>query len=157
MDWNIIHRAEFLTSLKIRNPHDRDDAIQDAYIKLVGKETSLPLFYRATQNSAKDLIKAERRRKTRESIQSVRSFQNRGTVDPTARAERREMRAAIKRMFRAAGLSPDYRCALRAWMRNELAGWAARKGVNKNTARTWVNRGIVMLKPFSAEVGLGPH
>jgi len=69
-DWSVTRSPVFLKSLRIRSEADRDDAIQDAALKLHSKQKSVQLsvqLLRATiLNAHKDRVKADRRRASRQ-------------------------------------------------------------------------------------------
>ena len=166
-----------MRNLRIRNPADRDDAIQGACAKCLsrGKTVSPALLKKTIENCHKDQVKADRRRKRREKSRATagrstdladfdeqsplgrtRLQQDERSVDnPSARLERRETRQAIKRAVRAAGLKTDHRCALWAWSRGRVAEFARKRGVAEATVRVWVHRAIQDVRPYMLRECLG--
>jgi DNA-directed RNA polymerase specialized sigma24 family protein len=178
-DWSMTHDRDFHRTLHIRNAADRDDALQDACVKLLRshKPITPQLLRKTTVNCHKDRVKAESRRRRRElksagfhgplengtDAESIARQQPMGSeskrlsysADPTAKMEQRETRAGIKRAIRSAKLSRDHRCALWAWMRNRLADFAKRRGIPQVTARGWAKRAKDALPPHLEREGLG--
>jgi DNA-directed RNA polymerase specialized sigma24 family protein len=181
-DWSVICDSAFQKQLHISRTADRDDAIQDACLKLLEKDICITreLLGTAILNCYRDRVKGEIRRKARERPRAIsdvpedcdrsdtdrwsRSLQmppvdNSDATDcsPSTRLERRERRAKIKRAIQAARLSQDHRCALWAWSRGHLAEFVRRRGIAPATARTWVKRAIDALRPHLEHEGLGSY
>jgi DNA-directed RNA polymerase specialized sigma24 family protein len=172
---NMTHDRDFHRTLHIRNAADRDDALQDAYVKLLRshKPITPQLLRKTTVNCHKDRVKADRRRRRRElksarfhgplengtDAESIVRQQPLGSeskrlsysADPTAKMEQRETRPGIKRAVRAAQLSQDHRCALWAWMRDRVGDFAGRRKVPQVTVRVWAKRARDLKRE-----GLGP-
>lgn len=180
-DWSIIKDLTFCQSFRIRNKADRDDAIQDAFVKLRAHPSVTPPLLRATiVNCHKDRVKADQRRTARERSRhmGVREASDDwldtddnsssvgprrrpraddvGLDHPSARLQRQETRRAIKRAVRAARLSRKHRCALLAWMRDGVAEFASRRGVKAVTVRVWAKRAIDALRPHLEREGIYP-
>lgn len=183
-DWHLTNDHSFLSRLRIPNEADREDAIQDAALKLFSKAGAVTpeLLYASTLNCHKDRVKAESRRKKREQAHSL--FDNfpryqraardhdhystppsddqrqlesiASSLDPSARLVKLETRAAIKRAIREAGLSRNHRCALWAWIGGRLQQFAARRRIAPTTARVWVYRAQESLRPHLISQGIGP-
>lgn len=173
-DWSIVRNPTFLRKLPIRNVADRDDAIQDACVKLLGKPITPELLWTATLNCYKDRVKAEDRRRAREQRRTITGLRpvtdhnhtrdskqlprhtEASIDDPSARLHRREIRAAIKRAVRTARLSRDHRCALWAWVRGRVAEFARRRRIREVTVRVWATRARAALRPHLEREGLAP-
>lgn len=177
-DWSIIRDRNFHHTLRIRDNPDREDAIQDAYIKLHDALVTPQLLRKTTVNCHKDRVKADRRRRRRElksagfhgplengtEAESIARQQPQGSeskrlsysADPTAKMQQCETRAGIKRAVRAAQLSQDHRCALWAWMRDRVGDFAGRRRVPQVTVRVWAKRARDALLPHLKREGLGP-
>lgn len=179
-DWSIIRDPTFHKQLRIPNPADRDDAIQDACLKLIKHDISptVPLLRKTTLNKHKDHVKAEIRRRAREQPRVIAEVYEewdwfdtdcdchgvrmppaqppRATdYSPSSKLERRELRTAIKRALRTARLSRDHQCALWAWFRDHVAEFAKRRGIAEVTARVWAKRARDALRPHAEREGLG--
>lgn len=178
-DWSIVRDPSFHRKLGILNDALRDDAIQDAYVKLVrsGRPVTLPLLLKAVKNACMDRLKSDKNRSARElrragfvaptangpNEQSIASVQPMAhdpkplsySADPAERMVKREKRRAIKRAIRAARLSRDHRCALWAWVRGRLTEFAERRGVKQVTARVWAKRARDAIKSHLEREGLG--
>jgi DNA-directed RNA polymerase specialized sigma24 family protein len=179
-DWSIVLNPAFRRRLRISNAADRDEAIQDACVRLLRKPCCLTpeLLNITAQNCNKDRIKSERSRKRREWHRAIllspedheqpnsecghrnlriASSENLEPVenDPSARLRRRETRAAIKHAVRTAKLSRDYRCALWAWLRDRVAEFANRWGVPEVTIRVRAKRAKDMLRLHLERESLG--
>ncbi|MBW7904910.1 MAG: hypothetical protein LC135_09915 [Phycisphaerae bacterium] len=128
---------------------------------------------RVGANIARDDLKAERRRRRREREvgctdcrdetctndppnMHATQAQNEPVHDvgPGAALERRELRRAIVNAVRTARLPRNHRCALWAWLRDEIAKWAAGRGIPAATARVWALRARDALRPHLVAVGL---
>lgn len=164
-DWTIIVAPAFVRSLGIASPTDRDDAIQDACLKLLTRPLPVTpqLLRKTTLNRHKDRVKGERRRSAREKRRAngapnEASYAPHGDaiiLDPTSNLLRREKRLAIKRAIRAAQLPAKQRCALWAWMRGRLKDWALRREISPATTGVWAYRARKALRPHLVRAGLG--
>lgn len=183
-DWNLTNDRAFHSRLHIPNKTDREDAIQDAALKLLSKARAATpeLLHTTTVNCHKDRVKTESRRKERERAYSTSKQPARyprfardpdhhsdpivneqrppesiaSNPDPSERLVKHETRAEIKRVIREARLSRDYRCALWAWCRDRLQEFGARRHIPPPTARVWVHRALKSLEPHFISQGFGP-
>lgn len=183
-DWNLTNNRSFHSRLHIPNEADREDAIQDAALKLFSRASTVTpeLFCASTINCHKDRVKSESRRKKREQAHSHSNHFSRyrraardpdhhstppsnkqrqlesiaSSPDPSERLVKLETRAAIKRAIRRARLSRNHRCALWAWMRDGLQEFEARRQIAPSTAHVWVHRAQESLRPHLISEGIGP-
>jgi DNA-directed RNA polymerase specialized sigma24 family protein len=179
-DSKLINDTNFHRHLPIHNAADRDDAIQDACVKLCqrGMPVTDPLLRKTILNCHNDRVKAENRRRGREGNRVMRNFDPRvkpvthrrrssqadpaafdardENQKPSANLERQETLLAIERAIRSARLSPDHRCALRYWLRDRVAEFARRRGIPQSTVRVWAKRAKDALRPYLEREGFGP-
>jgi DNA-directed RNA polymerase specialized sigma24 family protein len=73
---------------------------------------------------------------------------------PSRHMERRETWKAIAQAIRSASLPERHRCVLRAWLRNCLDEFAARRSIPKATARVWAHRARAALRPFLTQLAI---
>lgn len=174
-DWSITRDQNFRQQLRVP-PDDRDDALQQAFLKLRDHpDCTVQLLRKTAQNCYRDSVKADFRRRKREKGGLPAQYEDpcnaepkprkRGmkhdnagqsyTHEPSANMERREMRAAVKRVIRDARLSRKHRCALWAWLRDRVADFATNRGVPQVTVRVWAHRALKALRPHLERAGFG--
>lgn len=154
-DWRITRDPKFRHSLGI-SEHSIDDATQEAWLKLRDHDSVTPQLLRTTAiNCFRDSDKARRRREGRE--QQRPSSPSTTSMSLPPRFEQLENRAAILRVVRSASLSRNHKCALWAWVHDELDEFARRKSIPINTAGVWAHRAREKLRPFLGKAGLEPE
>lgn len=169
---------------KIPNESDLHDAKQEAYLKLhktYQSKTDLltprlafeNIVFKTIINCWRNAHKMERRRKRREKHREelrmgtpcgqrrmgavcvdVHSHRTHPEWNPLAELERRETRVKIESAWRAAGLSPDHERALLSSLDEPIAEFAKREKMPATTARTWVRRAKLRLRPYLEREGL---
>jgi DNA-directed RNA polymerase specialized sigma24 family protein len=172
--FDFIYTLAFRRTIPERSDADLDDAIQNACVKLLQQDRPVTrALARATIiNCARDARKSQSRRSNREQRRAMsggdpqvrRATKHRGSIrlypdgvepqfedrNPSANIELRDVRSALKREIRAAKLSRDHRCALRAWLRGELPEYAKRNGIAASTARGRLKRALDAIRPCAA-------
>jgi RNA polymerase sigma factor (sigma-70 family) len=162
----ILISLQFKSALQSRigRAIDADDVIQTTWFKQndgIDRGTAAPaneieLFawlLRAAENSAKDIHKAEHRRKNRENVKA-QQHEIIDTKRPAGKIERSECRAAIFRAIRASRLSEHHRCALWASLRDNVDQCACIFGVPAVTIRVWASRARKKILPALEQTGL---